>query len=155
MPADAAPRFRHDEGIASRFDQARPHKPVVNDAGPTMERQDPMAIPRYGVVVMDVFQATMVKLAAAATLCVTVALATLFVSPGNAATIESRNSLAAEQRTTVDQDSAELQQRFAGAPDGVDPVVTGPVSAAFKEKRAFLNCDDAVWPQVPAGCYPD
>ncbi len=114
-----------------------------------------MAIQRYGAFAMDVFQATMIKLAAAATICMTVALATLLVSPGNAAPVESRNSLAVEQRSASDRDAAELQERFAGAPDGVDPIVTGPVSVAFKEKRALLDCANAVWPRVPAACYPD
>ena len=38
---------------------------------------------------------------------------------------------------------------------GVDPVVTGPVSAGFKARRAAANCDTAVWPNIPAACYPD
>lgn len=104
---------------------------------------------------MDVFQAAMVKLAAVATVCMTVALATLVVSPGNAAPVEGGDRLATQQRASSDRDAAELQERFAGAPDGVDPVVTGPVSVAFKQKRALLNCAEAVWPRVPAGCYPD
>lgn len=41
------------------------------------------------------------------------------------------------------------------APFGVDPVVTGPVSAAFKARRAAAGCDTAVWPNIPAACYPD
>ncbi|WP_245436402.1 hypothetical protein [Mesorhizobium tamadayense] len=47
------------------------------------------------------------------------------------------------------------QQMFADAPDGVDPIVTGPVSAAFKQRQKANNCDSAVWPNVPAACYPD
>ncbi|MFI0845095.1 hypothetical protein [Mesorhizobium sp. IMUNJ 23232] len=52
-------------------------------------------------------------------------------------------------------DSADVTQRFADAPYGVDPVVTGPVSTAFKQQREAANCDNAVWPNVPAACYPD
>lgn len=44
---------------------------------------------------------------------------------------------------------------FADAPDGVDPIVTGPVSAAFKQRQKDANCDTAVWPNVPRACYPD
>ncbi|RWL13015.1 MAG: hypothetical protein EOR45_02970 [Mesorhizobium sp.] len=47
------------------------------------------------------------------------------------------------------------EQLFADAPDGVDPVVTGPVSAAFKQRQEAANCDRAVWPNIPAVCYPD
>ncbi|MDX8525184.1 hypothetical protein RFM68_11745 [Mesorhizobium sp. MSK_1335] len=47
------------------------------------------------------------------------------------------------------------QQMFADAPDGVDPVVTGPVSAAFKQRQKDANCDNAVWPNIPRACYPD
>jgi hypothetical protein len=44
---------------------------------------------------------------------------------------------------------------FADAPYGVDPIVTGPVSAAFKQRREGANCDAAIWPNVPAVCFPD
>lgn len=46
-------------------------------------------------------------------------------------------------------------QLFPDAPDGVDPVVTGPVSAAFRQQQAEAGCDKAVWPKIPASCYPD
>jgi hypothetical protein len=49
----------------------------------------------------------------------------------------------------------EPARRFDDAPDGVDPMVTGPVSAAFKQRQEAARCDDAVWPNVPASCYPD
>lgn len=52
-------------------------------------------------------------------------------------------------------DARTAQQMFADAPDGVDPIVTGPVSAAFKQRQKVANCDTAVWPNVPAACYPD
>jgi hypothetical protein len=44
---------------------------------------------------------------------------------------------------------------FADAPDGVDPMTTGPVSAALKQRQAAANCDSAVWPNIPLVCYPD
>ncbi|UCI08494.1 hypothetical protein [Mesorhizobium sp. B1-1-8] len=47
------------------------------------------------------------------------------------------------------------EQLFADAPDGVDPVVTGPVSAAFKQRQKDAGCETAVWPNVPRACYPD
>jgi len=47
------------------------------------------------------------------------------------------------------------EQIYADAPDGVDPVVTGPVSAAFKQRQKAANCDSAVWPNIPTVCYPD
>ena len=47
------------------------------------------------------------------------------------------------------------EQLFADAPDGVDPVVTGPVRAAFKQRQKTANCDSAVWPKIPTVCYPD
>ncbi|WP_245270339.1 hypothetical protein [Mesorhizobium ciceri] len=50
---------------------------------------------------------------------------------------------------------AQAEQIFADAPDGVDPVVTGPVSAAFKQRQVSANCDSAVWPNIPMVCYPD
>ena len=52
-------------------------------------------------------------------------------------------------------DARTAQQMFADAPDGVDPVVTGPVSTAFKQRQKAANCDNAVWPNIPAICYPD
>ncbi|WP_244507914.1 hypothetical protein [Mesorhizobium sp. ORS 3428] len=52
-------------------------------------------------------------------------------------------------------DTRTAQQMFADAPDGVDPIVTGPVSAAFKQRQKVANCDSAVWPNIPATCYPD
>lgn len=49
----------------------------------------------------------------------------------------------------------DASQLFADAPDGVDPVVTGPVSAAFRQQQGEAGCDKAVWPHVPVSCYPD
>lgn len=46
------------------------------------------------------------------------------------------------------------QDMFPDAPYGVDPVVTGPVSDAFRSRQIIAGCDDANWPDVPAVCYP-
>jgi hypothetical protein len=46
------------------------------------------------------------------------------------------------------------QQLFADAPDGVDHMVTGPVSSAFRERQREAGCADAVWPNVPLSCVP-
>jgi hypothetical protein len=50
--------------------------------------------------------------------------------------------------------ATEAEQLFSDAPDGVDPVVTGPVSASFKTRQAEAGCAEAVWPNIPAACYP-
>ncbi|TPK46159.1 hypothetical protein FJ492_08740 [Mesorhizobium sp. B2-5-4] len=60
-----------------------------------------------------------------------------------------------KEARSVLPDTPSAQQAFADAPDGVDPVVTGPVSAAFKQRQASANCDAAVWPNIPMVCYPD
>jgi hypothetical protein len=51
--------------------------------------------------------------------------------------------------------ASSAEQIFADAPDGVDPMVTGPVSTAFKQRQDAANCDSAVWPNIPMVCYPD
>lgn len=61
----------------------------------------------------------------------------------------------ARQAAPVEDAAGQPEQRFADAPYGVDPVVTGPVSESFKQRRAALGCDQADWPTAPAGCYPD
>ncbi|QKC94317.1 hypothetical protein [Mesorhizobium sp. NZP2298] len=58
-------------------------------------------------------------------------------------------------RAVTQSDTQTAEQIFADAPDGVDPVVTGPVSTAFKQRQASANCDSAVWPNIPMVCYPD
>ena len=47
------------------------------------------------------------------------------------------------------------QDMFPDAPDGVDPMVTGPVSAAFRAQQQAAGCEQATWPRVPVECYPD
>ncbi|WP_054310312.1 hypothetical protein [Mesorhizobium sp. 1M-11] len=49
--------------------------------------------------------------------------------------------------------STQAEKLFPDAPDGVDPIVTGPVSAAFKQRQADAGCDKAAWPNVPAACF--
>jgi hypothetical protein len=61
--------------------------------------------------------------------------------------------LADNHTQTATRTSAERQ--FPGAPDGVDPVVTGPVSAQLRERQKAFDCDKAVWPNIPLACYPD
>ncbi len=60
-----------------------------------------------------------------------------------------------EARPAQPSDKRTAERLFADAPDGVDPVVTGPVSAAFKQRQKAANCDSAVWPNIPTVCYPD
>jgi len=36
----------------------------------------------------------------------------------------------------------------------VDPIVTGPVSPAYRRLRERAGCDAAVWPNIPDVCYP-
>jgi hypothetical protein len=49
----------------------------------------------------------------------------------------------------------DVAQRFEDAPYGVDPMVSGPVSTAFRQTQRAAGCDSAVWPNIPAVCYPD
>jgi hypothetical protein len=60
-----------------------------------------------------------------------------------------------ETRPALPSDARSAEQLFADAPDGVDPMVTGPVSAAFKQRQQNVGCDQAVWPKIPVVCYPD
>jgi hypothetical protein len=70
---------------------------------------------------------------------------------GNAA-----QSAASQQETRPALANAQsAEQVFADAPDGVDPMVTGPVSAGLKQRQDAANCDSAVWPNIPMACYPD
>ncbi|HEY6629921.1 MAG TPA: hypothetical protein VIZ90_00580 [Rhizobiaceae bacterium] len=45
------------------------------------------------------------------------------------------------------------EEAFPDAPYGVDPMVTGPTSVAFKTGQARNGCDAAVWPNIPLACY--
>lgn len=58
-----------------------------------------------------------------------------------------------ETGRSIDPTDAELA--YADAPYGVDPMVTGPVSASFKEQQQIAGCDAAKWPDVPLACYPE
>jgi hypothetical protein len=53
----------------------------------------------------------------------------------------------------VPQQSAQLL--FPDAPDGVDPMVTGPVSASFKQRQDEAGCARMQWPDISAACYPN
>lgn len=67
----------------------------------------------------------------------------------------AQSAAALREADSSPRDAKTAQQMFADAPDGVDPIVTGPVSAAFKQRQKAANCDTAVWPNIPATCYPD
>ena len=46
------------------------------------------------------------------------------------------------------------QQAYPDTPHGVDAMVTGPVSASFREQQETAGCGAAKWPDVPLACYP-
>lgn len=75
-------------------------------------------------------------------------LAMLAISSG--ATPFAEDHRGPETKLPVEQASL-----FPNAPYGVDPIVTGPVSAKFRETRKAFGCDRAVWPDIPAACYPE
>jgi hypothetical protein len=75
---------------------------------------------------------------------------TVMLATGVAQSAATRAAPDLYQPTAV----SDAQQLFADAPDGVDSMVTGPVSASFRQKQADLGCAKAVWPDVPAACYP-
>ncbi|HHZ09924.1 MAG TPA: hypothetical protein GX405_14220 [Rhizobiales bacterium] len=83
----------------------------------------------------------------------------LFALPGALLSMLAISSgatpLAEDDRGPENGLSIERASLFADAPYGVDPVVTGPVSAKFRETREAFGCDRAVWPQIPAACYPE
>ncbi|MET3793284.1 hypothetical protein [Aquamicrobium terrae] len=66
------------------------------------------------------------------------------------------HSMATAKETGADKmlSVTAAQQLFSDAPDGVDPMVTGPVSAAFEKRQREAGCAEAVWPNVPLSCYP-
>lgn len=78
-----------------------------------------------------------------------------FAYIGIAATLMAGGAQSAAPRpdATVMMEPTAAQQAFADAPDGVDPVVTGPVSASFRQQQEALDCGQAVWPNIPMGCY--
>ncbi len=74
---------------------------------------------------------------------------------GMLAIASGATSLTDEDRRLERQLPVEQASLFPDAPYGVDPVVTGPVSAKFRETREAFGCDRAVWPNIPAACYPE
>ena len=54
----------------------------------------------------------------------------------------------------VDPDRTAAQNLYPDAPDGVDPITTGPVSQELRDRRKAARCDDARWPNIPVACYP-
>ena len=59
------------------------------------------------------------------------------------------------ERPAFQKVAPQAEQAFADAPYGVDPMVTGPTTASFKQKQAIAGCSEAIWPNVPLDCYPD
>jgi len=72
------------------------------------------------------------------------------LSSGNA-----RGPASAETRPEEPRIATLAEQMFPDAAYGVDPMVTGPVSAEFKAQQKAAGCDDAVWPAIPASCFPN
>ena len=68
--------------------------------------------------------------------------------------LASAGARSAATRADAPVAATAAERLFPDAPDGVDPVVTGPVSAAFRQRQAAAGCDRATWPDVPAECYP-
>jgi hypothetical protein len=66
---------------------------------------------------------------------------------------DARGLALAEYREIVASTPAALM--FPDAPDGVDSMVTGPVSAEFRARQQAAGCEAAEWPNVPVACYPD
>lgn len=79
---------------------------------------------------------------------------------GVALTIALATGVAQSAATRVAPDlprpavATDAEQMFSDAPDGVDSMVTGPTSAAFRQTQADLGCAKRVWPDVPTACYP-
>ena len=66
---------------------------------------------------------------------------------------DARGLALAEYREVAAATPAALM--FPDAPDGVDAIVTGPVSAEFRARQKAAGCETAQWPNVPVVCYPD
>lgn len=56
---------------------------------------------------------------------------------------------------TDSETTPSVEERFADAPHGVDPFVSGPVSENFRQRQKAFDCDEASWPDIPAACYPE
>ncbi len=89
---------------------------------------------------------TITRLLAAATV---IAVAGLMLTPVSARTPSYETPAGWQADADVQR-----EERFADAEFGVDPVVTGPVSDSFRQQQAKLGCAKAVWPNIPAACYP-
>jgi hypothetical protein len=59
------------------------------------------------------------------------------------------------ERPATQSSETPAEQAFPDAPDGVDPMVTGPASASLEERQAATRCAEAVWPGIPLDCYPN
>ena len=84
-----------------------------------------------------------------------VALAVMCLTPALMSAGSAAPTRDAMPRMEPGSAAADLERDFADAPDGVDPIVTDPVTAAFRERQAQAGCDTAEWPNIPRVCYPD
>ncbi len=86
-------------------------------------------------------------------------VAAITVSSASPTRLENSDAFPVPSMTSNDLAAAAKEANQGEASDatfvGVDPVVTGPVSAEFKQARAAAGCDRAEWPNVPKVCYPD
>ncbi len=57
-------------------------------------------------------------------------------------------------RNQAEHTEIDVTRLFPDAPHGVDPVVTGPVSDEFRRQQEAAGCEKAVWPDIPAICFP-
>jgi hypothetical protein len=76
-------------------------------------------------------------------------------APARPETVTPRAGVMQDESRNARRSRSDAEQRFDSAFYGVDPIVTGPVSAAFKERQKKAHCAEAVWPNIPAACYPD
>lgn len=82
------------------------------------------------------------------------ALCAVLVGAGLAAAVAQPAPTGSMGLTVPSAEPTEAEEMFADAPYGVDPMPTGPVSAAFKQNQRTLDCANATWPDIPAACYP-
>jgi hypothetical protein len=76
-------------------------------------------------------------------------------APARPESVTPRAGVMQNENRDSRKSQTDAEQRFDDAIYGVDPIVTGPVSTAFKERQKKARCAEAVWPNIPATCYPD
>lgn len=90
-------------------------------------------------------------MAAAALLCGSVVLGAGIA--GTRSADEAVRGFEAEP-SKIEREEIDVTRLFPHAPHGVDPVVTGPVSDEFRRQQEEAGCADAIWPNIPAICFP-